>query len=331
MSGSAAGPFVLVCGLDHANLAEEEAVFAAAGLSWSKIVARTEDDFLTLCREADGLLVQYGQVSRRVIEGLPRLRLLVRYGVGVDGVDVEAATERGIPVVNVPDYGTDEVANHAVALLLALARKIAQLDRQTRAGRWSVFESQPIHRLAGRTVGIVGCGRIGSRVARKLAGFDARLVGCDPYITEFPPGVSPVRLDRLLAESDYVTLHCPLTAETRHLIDAAALARMKPTAVLVNTARGGIVDTAALTEALQARRLGGAGLDVTEPEPLDPASPLLRMDHVIVTPHAAWYSEEGRSDLKRRVAEEAVRVLLRGEPPLHCVNPEALRRRGVAS
>ena len=331
MSGAASGPLALVCGLDHANLAEEEAVFAAAGMRWDKVVARTEDDFLSKCGEADGLLVQYGQVSRRVIEGLPRLRLLVRYGVGVDGVDVEAATERGIPVVNVPDYGTDEVANHAVALLLALVRKIAQLDRQTRAGRWSVFEAQPIHRLAGRTVGIVGCGRIGSRVARKLAGFDVRLLGCDPYITEFPPGVSPVRLDRLLAESDYVTLHCPLTAETRHLIDATTLARMKPTAVLVNTARGGIVDTAALTEALQARRLGGAGLDVTESEPLDPASPLLRVEHAIVTPHAAWYSEEGRSDLKRRVAEEAVRVLLRGEPPLHCVNPEVLLPRQRAS
>lgn len=324
MSGSPGDPFVLVCGLDHANLAEEEAVFAAAGLRWDKVVARSEDDFLARCREADGLLVQYGQVTRRVIAGLPRLRLLVRYGVGVDGIDLAAATERGIPVVNVPDYGTDEVANHAVALLLALARKIARLDRQTRAGRWSVFEVQPIHRLAGQTVGIVGCGRIGSRVARKLAGFDVRLLAADPYVREFPPGVAPVALDRLLAESDYVTLHVPLVDDTRHLIDAPALGRMKPTAVLINTARGGLVDTAALVAALQAGRLGGAGLDVTEPEPPDPASPLLRMEEVIVTPHAAWYSEEGRGDLKRRVAEEAVRVLLEGRPPLHCVNPEVL-------
>ena len=322
----ASAPFVLICGLDHASVAEEEAVFGAAGLRWGQAIARTEDDFLRQCAAAHGLLIQYGDVSRRVIEGLPRLRLMVRYGVGVDGIDVEAATERGIPVVNVPDYGTDEVANHAVALLLALARKIPRLDRQTRAGRWNVFEVQPIHRLAGQTVGIVGCGRIGSRVARKLAGFDVRLLGSDPYITEFPPGVAPVRLDRLLAESDYVTLHCPLNAETRNLIGAATLARMKPTAVLVNTARGGIVDTAAVVDALRAGRLAGAGLDVTEPEPLDLASPLLQMEQVIVTPHAAWYSEEGRSDLKRRVAEEAVRVLLRGEPPLHCVNPEVLRR-----
>jgi D-3-phosphoglycerate dehydrogenase len=324
----AAGPLVLICGLDHANVAEEEQVFRSAGLRFAQVVARTEDDLLRQCGEADALLVQYGLLTRRVIEGLPRLRLVVRYGVGVDGVDLTAATERGIPVANVPDYGTDEVANHAVALLLALARKITRLDRQTRAGRWDVFEAQPIHRLAGRTVGIVGCGRIGSRVARKLGGFDVRLLGHDPYIKEFPPGVQPARLETLLAESDYVTLHCPLTAGTRHLIDGPALARMKPGAILVNTARGGIVDTAALAEALEQGRLAGAGLDVTEQEPPDRASSLFRMEQVIVTPHAAWYSEEGRSDLKRRVAEEAVRVLRGGEPPRNCVNPEVFGRVG---
>lgn len=318
-------PLVLICGLDHANIAEEEAVFTAAGVRFSHVVARTEEDYLRHCGEADALLVQYGDVSGRVIERLPRLRVLVRYGVGVDGIDLEAATARGIPVVNVPDYGTDEVANHAVGLLLALARKLARLDRQTRGGRWNVFEVGPITRLTGRTVGLLGCGRIGRAVARKLAGFDVRLLACDPYITAFPPGVEPVSRERLLAESDYLTLHCPLTAETRHIIDRAALARMKPTAVLINTARGGLVDTVALIEALETRRLAGAGLDVLEQEPIDPRSPLLTMEQVIVTPHAAWYSEEGRSDLKRRVAEEAVRVL-RGERPVNCVNPEVFDR-----
>ncbi|MBI2467101.1 MAG: C-terminal binding protein [Candidatus Rokubacteria bacterium] len=324
-SGAPGAPLVLICGLDHANIAEEDAVFRAAGVPYRTVVARTEADYLGHCGEADALLIQYGDVSRRVIEGLPRLRVVVRYGVGVDGIDVEAATARGIPVVNVPDYGTDEVANHAVALLLALARKLARLDRQTRAGRWNVFEVGPVTRLVGRAVGILGCGRIGRAVSRKLAGFDVRLLACDPYITAFPPGVEPVPFERLLAESDYLTIHCPLNAETRHLIGAAALARLKPTAVLINTARGGIVDTAALTEALEGGRLAGAGLDVLEQEPLDPASPLLRMEQVIVTPHAAWYSEEGRSDLKRRVAEETVRVL-RGERPINCVNPEVFAR-----
>jgi D-3-phosphoglycerate dehydrogenase len=319
-------PFVLICGLDHANIAEEQAVFETAGVRFDKIAARTEADLLERAADADGLLIQYGDVTRRVITGLPRLRLLIRYGVGVDGIDVAAASERGIPVVNVPDYGTDDVANHAVALLLAVARKLTLLDRQTRGGHWDVFAAQPIHRLTGRTVGIVGCGRIGRAVARRLAGFDVRLLGHDPYLTEFPPSVQAVPLDRLLAEADYVTLHCPLTSETHHLIDARALAAMKPTAVLINTARGGIVDTDALVAALEAGRLAGAGLDVTEVEPLEPTSSLLRRENVVVTPHAAWYSEEGRRDLKRCVAEEAVRVLVRGEPPLNCVNPEVVAR-----
>lgn len=325
---SASGaPLVLICGLDHANILEEQDVFAAAGVRHAVVPARTEAEYLERCREADGLLIQYGAVTRRVFAGLPRLRVVVRYGVGVDGIDVAAATDHGVPVVNIPDYGTDEVANHAVALLLALARKLTRLDRQTRSGAWDVFRVGPITRLAGRTVGILGCGRIGSAVARKLGGFDVRLLGHDPYVASFPPGVQPVPLDRLLAESDYLTIHCPLTAETRHLINAETLARMRPTAVLINTARGGIVDTAALVEALRMGYLAGAGLDVLESEPVDPASPLLRMEQVIVTPHAAWYSEEGRSDLKRRAAEEAVRVL-RGDRPRHCVNPEVLARPG---
>jgi D-3-phosphoglycerate dehydrogenase len=321
------GPLVLICGLDHANIAEEQDVFAPAGVRFRVVPARTEAEYLERCGEADGLLVQYGAVTRRVLEGLPRLRVLVRYGVGVDGIDLGAATDRGVPVVNVPDYGTDEVANHAVALLLALARKLTRLDRQTRSGAWDVFRIGPVTRLAGQTVGILGCGRIGAAVARKLGGFDVRLLGCDPYIDAFPPGVQPVAFERLLAESDYLTIHCPLTPETRHLFDGKTLPRCRPTASLINTARGGIVDTAALVAALQQGLLAGAGLDVLEAEPIDPASPLLRMEQVIVTPHAAWYSEEGRSDLKRRAAEEAVRVL-RGERPRHCVNPEALGRAG---
>jgi D-3-phosphoglycerate dehydrogenase len=323
MVDSSAGPLVLICGLDHTSIDEETAVFTAVGVRFQRLGARSAEAYLRECVDGDAVLIQYGDFTRRVFDGLPRLRVLGRYGVGVDGVDVQAATARGIPVVNVPDYGTDEVANHAMALLLALARKLAQLDRQTRAGRWRVFEVAPLRRLTGQTVGILGCGRIGSRVARKLSGFDVRLIASDPYLAVFPPKVEPVALDRLLAESDYLTLHCPLTEETHHLIDGAALARMKRTAVLINTARGGVVDTRALTEALRAGRLAGVGVDVTEQEPLDPASPLFHMEQVIVTPHAAWYSEEGRSELKHRLAEEVVRVF-RGEPPVNCVNPQVL-------
>jgi len=325
MAPSPAAPLVLICGLDHANLVEEEEVFSRAGVRHALVPARTEAEYLARCGEADGLLVQYGAVTRRVFEGLPRLRVVVRYGVGVDGIDLAAATDHGVPVVNVPDYGTDEVANHAVALLLAMARKITRLDRQTRAGTWDVFRIGPLTRLAGRTVGIVGCGRIGTAVARKLSGFDVRLLGTDPYVAAFPPGVQPVPLDRLLADSDYVTLHCPLAEATRHLINVDTLGLMRSSAVLINTARGGLVDTMALTESLQMGLLAGAALDVLEREPIDPGSPLLRMEQVIVTPHAAWYSEEGRSDLKRRAAEEAVRVLGGGRPR-HCANPDVLAR-----
>ena len=318
-------PLVVVCGLDHVNLTEEQEVFGKAGVRLQTVIARTEAEYLERCGNADGLLIQYGAVTRRVLEGLPRVRVLVRYGVGVDGIDLAAATDHGVPVVNVPDYGTDEVANHAVALLLALARKLTRLDRQTRSGGWDVFRVGAVTRLAGQTVGIFGCGRIGSAVARKLSGFDVRLLGCDPYIDRFPAGVQPVPFERLLGESDYITIHCPLTGETRHAFDAESFGRLRSTAVLINTARGGIVDTDALVGALQEGQLAGAGLDVLEQEPIDPESPLLRMEQVIVTPHAAWYSEEGRSDLKRRAAEEAVRVL-RGERPRHCVNPEVLER-----
>jgi D-3-phosphoglycerate dehydrogenase len=323
--GATGPPLVLICGLDHGGIAEELSVLSAAGIPFRRVQARSEEEYIREGRDAHAILLQYGAFTRRVFEALPRLRVVVRYGVGVDGVDVQAATDHGVPVVNVPDYGTDEVANHAVALLLALNRKLARLDRQTRSGRWDVFQVGQVSRLTGRTVGIVGCGRIGSAVARKLSGFDVHLLGHDPFLTTFPPRVLPVALDRLLSESDYVTLHCPLTAETRHLIGAAELAKMSPGAILINTARGGLVDTAALVEALQSGSLAGAGLDVLEQEPLDPASPLLTMEQVIVTPHAAWYSEEGRSDLKRRVAEEAVTVL-RGERPRHCVNPEVFTR-----
>jgi len=324
-AASPRAPLALICGLDHRGIREEEAVFKAARVEWRRVVVRGEDDYLRECGAADALLVQYGALTRRVFEGLPRLRVLVRYGVGVDGIDLAAASDCGVPVVNVPDYGTDEVASHAVAILLALTRKIVRLDRQTRAGGWNVFHVGPIHRLAGRTVGILGCGRIGGSVARKLAGFDVRVLGTDPYVPAFPPAVQPVPFERLLDESDYLTLHCPLTEETRHLVDARALARMRPTAVLVNTARGGIVDTDALIDALRTGGLAGAGLDVLEDEPLASTSPLHQMEQVIITPHAAWYSEEARSDLKRRVAEEAVRVL-QGGRPRHCVNPDAFAR-----
>ena len=254
-------PLVVICGLDHANIDEEEDGLHAGRRPVRVVVARTADEYLERCGEADALLVQYGDVARRVFEGLPRLRVLVRYGVGVDGIDLAAATDRGIPVVNVPGL-RDRRGREPRRRAAPRPRPQAAPGSTGRrgAGGWDVFRVGPVTRLAGQTVGIVGCGRIGSAVARKLGGFDVRLLGCDPLrLRPSRPGVQPVAFERLLAESDYVTIHCPLTAGDAAPVRRGALARMRPTAVLINTARGGIVDTRGAGRGAPGGAPGGRG------------------------------------------------------------------------
>ncbi len=218
-----------------------------------------------------------------------------------------------------PDYGTDEVSSQAVALALAVARRVRLHDRDVRAGRWSTGVIAPMYRLRGRTLGIVGYGRIARMTHDKLAGFGfGRVLINDPR-AELPAGTEAASVDQICREADLITLHAPLNDATRHLIDARRLALMRPTAILVNTARGGLVDLQALYEALRDGRLLGAGLDVFDPEPPDPAHPLFALDNVVVTNHIGWYSEEAMRDLQRMAAEEAVRVLL-GDPPRHWLN-----------
>lgn len=212
-------------------------------------------------------------------------------------------------------------ANHAVALALALHRRVVTYDRAVRAGRWDFTVGAPIPRLAGLEAGMVGFGRIGSAAARKFAAFGLRVLAWDPYVTTCPDWVTVLPLDELLSRADIVSVHCPLTAATHHLIDAEALARMKPTAVLVNTARGGIVDTDAVTTALRERRLAGAGLDVLEHEPLPVGHPLAGLDNVLLSPYAAFYSEGSIAELKRKTAQ-AVLDVLEGRRPASVVNPE---------
>jgi D-3-phosphoglycerate dehydrogenase / 2-oxoglutarate reductase len=236
----------------------------------------------------------------------------------VDNIDQAAARERGIHVANVPDYGTEEVSSHTVALALGVARHLGLHDAEVRAGRWSTGVLQPMVRWRGRTLGLVGFGRIARMTLDKLRGFGfARVLVHDPA-ADLPPDVERADMDTLCAEADVISLHAPLNEQTRHLINAHRLALMRPTAILVNTARGGLVDTDALYEALKARRILGAGLDVFEHEPPG-AHPLLQLDNVIVTNHMGWYSEESMRELQRKTAEEAVRVL-RGEAPLHWLN-----------
>lgn len=318
-------PLVIITDLDHPGVAEEEAALAPVGARLQVAQCRTEQDVLASCREADGLIVQYAPITAAVLAGLPRLRVVARYGVGVDTLDVAAATARGVVVANVPGFCTEEVASHALAFLLAWHRKVVRFDRAVKAGQWDFALAGPTPRLRGQVLGIVGVGRIGSALARMAAPLGLTIWGHDPHRAEFPPGVRRVPLDALAAGADYLSVSCPLTAETRHLINAAMLRRMKPTAFLINTARGPVVEEEALVRALKEGWIAGAGLDVLEREPPASDNPLLGMENVLLTPHAAFYSLGSLSEVKRRAAA-AVAAVLRGERPESVVNPEVYAR-----
>jgi D-3-phosphoglycerate dehydrogenase / 2-oxoglutarate reductase len=312
---------VVITDCDHGDIAEERGVLDAAGVDFRLASCRTADDVAREGAGATVLINQYAPITARVIDALPSVRLVVRYGVGVDNVDVDAATRGGVWVANVPDYGTEEVADHALALTLTLLRGVAALGRSAREGRWNYEEARPLRRLRTLTFGIVGCGAIGTAAAARARAFGMRVVGCDVQ-----PGrgsaadIEELPFADLLREADVVSLHASLDARSAELIDAAALAEMKPSAVLVNTARGGLVDTRALLAALEAGTLAGAALDVLDVEPPDDVGArLVAHPRVVVTPHAAWYSEESFSALKTEVAREALRVL-EGRVPRSPVN-----------
>ncbi|KAA9396896.1 C-terminal binding protein [Haloarcula sp. CBA1130] len=275
-------------------------------------------------KDADAVIVDAGtQVTAEVIEAADSLKVVGRAGIGVDNIDVRAAVEAGVAVVNVPDYSVEEVSTHTFALMLACLRKIPTFDRSVKSGEWEWAVGQPMHRLAGSTVGLVAFGKLASRFAAKLRGFDVDVIAYDPYAPEYRMGdlgVESVTLETLLSDSDIVSLHAPLTDETRGMIDADALDRMRDDALLVNTGRGGLVDETALYDALVSGDLGGAGLDVRESEPPG-ESPLHGLDSVVCSPHVAWYSEESRVELTQTVAEDVIRVL-RGEEPENPVDPE---------
>lgn len=279
-----------------------------------------------LTRNADAVLNCYVRMPREAIEELERCRIIARYGVGVDTIDLDAASERGIVVTNVPDYCRAEVSDHTLALILALARRLPKLDRSVQSGEWQATEAKPTFRLSEQSLGLVGFGRIARDVARKARAFGLRVLATDPFVAHermAEQGVEPRRFSELLSESDFVSIHAPLTAETNHLIDAEALALMKPTAYLVNTSRGPLVDSAALCAALDSRRLAGTGLDVLEDEPLSADHPLRGRDNVIITPHTAFYSEEAVAELQRKAVTQIVKVLT-GKRPDYPVNPETL-------
>lgn len=313
-------PLVVAIDDGYPSYDQEQGLLAAAGARFALRPVRGDADAaVEAVRDAAIVLVRESPVSRRAIEAMAAGRAVIRYGIGVDNIDQQAARERGIFVANVPDYGTDEVSSQAVALALAVSRRVRLHDREVRAGRWSTGVIAPMHRLRGRTLGLVGYGRIARMTHAKLAGFGfGRVLVHDPR-AELPDGAESASVDDICREADLISLHAPLNAQTRHLIDRQRLALMRPTAILVNTARGGLVDLDALHEALRDGRLLGAGLDVFDPEPPDPKHPLFALDNVVVTNHIGWYSEEAMRDLQRMAAEEAVRVL-HGEPPRHWLN-----------
>ncbi|MGZ8259080.1 MAG: C-terminal binding protein [Caldimonas sp.] len=318
-----AGTQPLVVAIDdgYASYDQEEELLGAQGARFALRPVRGDADAaVEAVRDASIVLVRESPVPRRAIEAMVEGRAVIRYGIGVDNIDQGAARERRIYVANVPDYGIDEVSSQAVALVLAVNRLVVLHDREVRAGRWSTGVLRPMLRLRGRTLGLVGYGRIAKLTHEKLAGFGfGRVLVHDPKAA-LPPGVKGVDLDTLCREADVVSLHAPLDDATRAMFDARRIALMRPTAMLVNTARGGLVDLDALHDALAEGRLLGAGLDVFDPEPPDPRHPIFALDNVVVTNHVGWYSEEAMRDVQRKAAEEAVRVL-RGEAPRHWLNP----------
>jgi D-3-phosphoglycerate dehydrogenase len=304
---------------------EREGLAEFAGGLVSYGVLDTAEKVIAACHDADAILIPGQLFPAAVIDRLERCRVLVRYGVGYDVIDVEAASHRGIVVVNIPDFCQPEVANHALALLLDCAKKISRQDRWIRSGGWrggSAPFLRPMGAIHGETIGLIGFGAIAREFQRRLAVMDMRVLAYDPYVkpeVAAALGVELVPLDELLQRSDYVSIHVPLTAGTHKLINAEKLALMKPTAWLINTGRGPVVDEQALIAALQAGQIAGAGLDVFEVEPLPADSPLLSLDNVVMTPHCASYADATFRNLWRRVGEEAA-LALRGRMPNTPVN-----------
>src|SRR4029077_9239629 len=318
---------VAVSDIVFPNLDRARAVLSTIGAELRLAEEPKPEAILRVAKGADALLATYAKITADMIRQMTRCRIISRFGIGVDNVDIPAATERGIVVTKVPDYCIDEVSDHAVALLLTAVRKIPLANSLVQQGCWEMPAVVPIHRLRGSVLGLVGFGRIPQLVAPKAQAFGVRVVAFAPYVPSeifARAGVERVDFSQLLKVADYVSIHSPLLPETRNLFGDEAFRQMKPTAYLINTARGPIVDEAALARALDAGELAGAALDVMPQEaPVD--SPLLGRDDVIITPHTSFYSEESLVDLQVKAAEEVVRVL-GGQAPRNPVNPEALQR-----
>lgn len=307
----------------HTSLTPEKALLDEIDAEIIADECKTEDETIEICKDADALMVQHAKITRRVIENLSKCKIIARFGVGYDSVDVKAATDHGIMVANVPDYCVDEVSSQVIAFIMALSRKIALLNNSVKSGNWDFQIAVPIFRLQGQMLGIIGLSRIGSATAKKALGLGFKVQAYDPYVSHSDLDVTFVDLDELLQTSDFISIHTPLTDETYHLFGRNELRKMKKEAFLINTARGGIIDEAALYGALKAGTIAGAAVDVFEQEPPSPNNPLLKLDNFIVTPHCSFYSEQSNNLLQLETTRAVVAVL-NGGTPRSLVNPEVL-------
>jgi D-3-phosphoglycerate dehydrogenase / 2-oxoglutarate reductase len=312
---------------DHVfeNLDIERDILESVGAEPVLAPGTSEQELINAARDCEAMLVCFANVPASVIAAAAEAgcRVISRYGIGYDNIDVAAATERNLLVTYVPDYCLDEVADHAIGLLLALARQIFPAGLAVRDGDWTVPHSR-VHRLSGRRLALIGLGGIGRRVAERARALGLEIVGFDPYLEEWTVDAErAASFGEAVAEADFVSLHVPLTEENRHLIDAEAIAGMRRQPILVNTARGPLVDPDAVVEALDSGRLGGVALDVLETEPPRADHPLRTHPRALLTPHMAFYSVEAQAELQRRAADEVARTF-RGDPPDRPVNPEVL-------
>lgn len=312
---------IVVTDYDFPNLSIEGDVVADTEVEIRGEQARTPEEVIEVAEGADGLLVQYAEISEAVFEALPELKAVGRYGIGVDSIDLDAATEHEVQVLNVPDYCLEEVPTHALSLLLTCIRKVSMYDAQIKKGTWDWTLGKPIPRLTGSTLGLVGFGKLPQRLIELVAGFDLDVLVYDPYVSAEDveaKGAQKVEFDELLDRARYISIHAPLTDETRNLFDEDAFGSMRGDAILVNTARGGLIDIEALERAIETDEIAGAGLDVLPDEPPEPNA-VIDDDSVVYTPHVAWYSESSIETLRRTVTEDVLRVI-NAESPKNPVN-----------
>jgi len=316
---------VVITDSNHPSVEIERKILSEIGAEVILLDSNKKEDIIKIAKDADGIINQRVSITREIIKSLNKCKVIARYGVGVDNIDIKAATEYRIIVANVPDYCVDEVSTHAIALILDCARGIVLFNSKVKEKRWGFSLAKPLFRTQGKILGIYGLGRIGSAVAKKAIGFGLKIITCDPYVSKINTKIKMVDFPQLLSESDFISINASLTDETWHAFGEDELRVMKKSAYLINTARGSIVDEKALYKVLREGWIAGAGLDVLEKEPPDWDNPLLKLDNVISTPHSAFYSEESYIELKTKVAEAVISVLS-GRLPKSIVNPEVLEK-----